>query len=67
LGGFVAGLAMTLVGCYLFLDRVTVHGGYWHPDVARGRRPATGKAIGDLSRRHLATTEVEDEQDVLAG
>jgi len=29
LGSFVAGLAMTLVGCYLFLDRVTVHGGYW--------------------------------------
>jgi len=29
LGTFVAGLAMTLVGCYLFLDRVTVHGGYW--------------------------------------
>jgi uncharacterized protein len=29
LGSFVLGLAMTLLGCYLFADRVIVHGGYW--------------------------------------
>lgn len=29
LGSFLLGLGMTLVGCYLFLDRVTVHGGYF--------------------------------------
>jgi hypothetical protein len=29
LGHFVAGLAMTLLGGYLFLERVSVHGGYW--------------------------------------
>lgn len=28
-GSFLLGLALTLVGCYLFLDRVTVYGGYW--------------------------------------
>jgi uncharacterized protein len=26
---FLLGLAMTLLGCYLFADRVIVHGGYW--------------------------------------
>lgn len=29
LGSFLLGLALTLLGCYLFTDRVTVHGGYW--------------------------------------
>lgn len=29
LGSFLIGLMLTLVGCYLFLDRVTVHGGYF--------------------------------------
>lgn len=27
---FIVGLVMTVLGAYLFLDRVTVHGGYWH-------------------------------------
>src|SRR5688572_10545161 len=27
---FLVGLVMTLLGGYLFLDRVTVYGGYWH-------------------------------------
>lgn len=26
---FIVGLTMTVLGAYLFLDRVTVHGGYW--------------------------------------
>lgn len=26
---FVIGLGLTVVGAYLFFDRVTVHGGYW--------------------------------------
>jgi hypothetical protein len=26
---FLVGLAMTILGGYLLLDRVTVHGGYW--------------------------------------
>jgi hypothetical protein len=29
LGSFLLGLAMTLVGCYLFASRVIIHGGYW--------------------------------------
>jgi hypothetical protein len=29
LGMFVFGLALLVVGGWLFLDRVTVHGGYW--------------------------------------
>lgn len=29
LGTFLLGLAMTLVGCYLFADRVVVQSGYW--------------------------------------
>jgi hypothetical protein len=29
LGTFVVGLAMVVIGGYLLLDQVTVHGGYW--------------------------------------
>jgi hypothetical protein len=29
LGKFLVGLALLVVGAYLLLDRVTVHGGYW--------------------------------------
>jgi hypothetical protein len=29
LGTFVVGLAMTVIGGYLLMDQVTVHGGYW--------------------------------------
>lgn len=29
LGAFLLGLGLTLVGCSLFLDRITVHGGYF--------------------------------------
>jgi hypothetical protein len=29
LGKFLVGLALVIVGAYLLLDRVTVHGGYW--------------------------------------
>ena len=37
LGSFLFGLALTLVGCYLFLDRVTVHGGYFRFGGSEGR------------------------------
>jgi hypothetical protein len=30
LGKFLAGLALLVVGAYLLMDRVTVHGGYWN-------------------------------------
>lgn len=29
LGTFVVGLAMTVIGGYLLMDQVSVHGGYW--------------------------------------